>query len=121
MKSCRFKVDKTITVLDLNHATISFRSLASFGSPQVEDVCVRFELYTQQQDLEGNPIGQPVKCSEQIILEAVGPAAYEELQNLKLSNPILILPNVWYILFMHNAGDSAVYFVSNVSHINWIS
>jgi hypothetical protein len=118
MKSCRFKVNKAITLLGLNHAPIRYLSLGGYGSPQEKDA--RFELYTRQKDFRGNPIGQPVLCSQHIIREADDPD--EELQNLKLSNPLLIQPNVWYILIMHNAGDSKVYFVSNFAYIrfrNW--
>jgi hypothetical protein len=117
MKPCRFKVDKGITLLGLKHAPISYDSLGDYSGPPEEENCARFELYMQQEeDFEGDPIGQPVKCAEQLVLQADDSDEDEELQNLMLSNPLLIQPNVWYILFLHNAGDSDVCFVSNVLH-----
>jgi hypothetical protein len=118
MKSCRFKVDKAINLLGLKHATIRYKCLGDYSGPPEEENCARFELYMQQEeDFEGDPIGLSVKCSEHIIIQADGPG--EELQNLKLSDPLLIQPNVWYILFLHNAGDSDLCFVSNVLHIKY--
>jgi hypothetical protein len=118
MKSCRFKVDKAINLLGLKHATIRYKCLGDYSGPPEEKNCARFELYMQQEeDFEGDPIGLPVKCAEQLVLQADDSDEDEELQNLKLSNPLLIQPNVWYILFLHNAGDSYICFVSNVLHM----
>jgi hypothetical protein len=114
MKSCRFKVDKAITLVGLNHRPVL--STVCFGRPPQEQRSARFELYTQEKDFRGNPIGQPVKCSQHLIPEVNRPGV--KLQNLKLSNPFLIQPNVWHIIFMHNAGESEIYFVSNGLHIN---